>query len=425
MALNDAMLQKFVDDALAASQPKFGDVSSPMLADAGVTMPTSSSGRLSTGSSMPRQQMPSVASLTMNPYSGPGTPSKQVDPKKAFWMGTLADVADSMGGTGPAQFQRGAQQQAYAQAQNRGQLPGQVAARKMQYDQWEKAEDNRISQAQLKLQQDKARIDQEEKTLTDSRKRTTYERLLGSGVTDLTMEEFSNLSDQDVSKLVQRRDQNLQGRQMSREEMRNEYDLQKMKPDSVQKALESGDPGDLKHKAWADPASRISAQKSMRTDYTKAITPFRGIQEAYRKTMAALNQGSGAGDMTAIFSFMKTLDPQSTVREGEFALAEQVGGLQSRWLNTYAKFKDGSLLPNDARRQLAEISEEMLLLTRDNYEATVSDYKYYAQDANLDERSVIGTRSFDYEDLTPFQPSKDSEIILEDMTDDQFLESLH
>ena len=408
MALNDAMLQKFVDDALAASQPKFGDVSSPMLADAGVTMPTSSSGRLSTGSSMPRQQMPSVASLTMNPYAGPGTPSKQVDPKKAFWMGTLADVADSMGGTGPAQFQRGAQQQAYAQAQNRGQLPGQVAARKMQYDQWEKAEDNRISQAQLKLQQDKARIDQEEKTLTDSRKRTTYERLLGSGVTDLTMEEFSNLSDQDVSKLVQRRDQNLQGRQMSREEMRNEYDLQKMKPDSVQKALESGDPGDLEHKPWADPAAKISAQKTMRDDYNKAVAPFRGVQEMYTKTLSALNRGSGAGDMAAIFSFMKTLDPRSTVREGEFALAAQVGGLRDRWLNTYDRFDKGEILPNDARRQLAEIAQDMLLLTRDNYDAVQDDYKYLTKNAGLDERSVMGTRTFDYENLKEFKSTVDA-----------------
>ena len=42
--------------------------------------------------------------------------------------------------------------------------------------------------------------------------------------------------------------------------------------------------------------------------------------------LTSFEQGTGAGDVAGIFAFMKTLDPNSVVRESEFQVAEGTGG---------------------------------------------------------------------------------------------------
>lgn len=48
---------------------------------------------------------------------------------------------------------------------------------------------------------------------------------------------------------------------------------------------------------------------------------------SYRNLESSLNSVTGAGDMSAIFQFMKSLDPNSVVRESEFEMAAKTTGL--------------------------------------------------------------------------------------------------
>jgi hypothetical protein len=58
----------------------------------------------------------------------------------------------------------------------------------------------------------------------------------------------------------------------------------------------------------------------------KSVQNFAESSVQLKKMLSALEQNTGAGDVAAIFAFMKTLDPNSVVRESEFEVAEGTGG---------------------------------------------------------------------------------------------------
>mgnify|MGYP003632859673 FL=1 len=87
----------------------------------------------------------------------------------------------------------------------------------------------------------------------------------------------------------------------------------------------------------------------LRAEITKLSTEFRKTENAYARIQASAQDPSAAGDMALIFNYMKMLDPGSTVREGEFATAQQADGVDGRVINAYNQALNGQRL-NDAQR---------------------------------------------------------------------------
>jgi hypothetical protein len=56
---------------------------------------------------------------------------------------------------------------------------------------------------------------------------------------------------------------------------------------------------------------------------------------------------------------MKTLDPTSTVREGEFANAENSAGIPAKVTNIYNKLLSGERLTNKQRRDFVSMAKEL------------------------------------------------------------------
>jgi hypothetical protein len=90
---------------------------------------------------------------------------------------------------------------------------------------------------------------------------------------------------------------------------------------------------------------------NMRKDYMRHPTTkdTDELASAYRKIVGAADSSSAAGDLSLIFAYMKMLDPGSTVREGEFATAQNTAGIPDRIRNAYNKAKDGTRLADDQR----------------------------------------------------------------------------
>ena len=63
-------------------------------------------------------------------------------------------------------------------------------------------------------------------------------------------------------------------------------------------------------------------------NYTKdkSVQGFNQSSTQLQKMLNSFEEGTGAGDVAGIFAFMKTLDPNSVVRESEFQVAEGTGG---------------------------------------------------------------------------------------------------
>lgn len=74
------------------------------------------------------------------------------------------------------------------------------------------------------------------------------------------------------------------------------------------------------------------------------VKAFREVEVAFDKIRRAATNPSAAGDLSLIFSYMKVLDPGSTVREGEFANAQNAAGVPDRVVNQYNKVMSGERL---------------------------------------------------------------------------------
>lgn len=73
------------------------------------------------------------------------------------------------------------------------------------------------------------------------------------------------------------------------------------------------------------------------------------VSAAYNKIQNAAKNPSAAGDLSLIFGYMKILDPGSTVREGEFANAQNASGIPTQVMNIYNKIRTGERLAPEQR----------------------------------------------------------------------------
>ncbi len=107
----------------------------------------------------------------------------------------------------------------------------------------------------------------------------------------------------------------------------------------------------------ADPG----AEGALYDDYYKspAVKTYDVIKGGYQKVVSSAQLDSGPGDMSLIFGYMKMLDPTSVVREGEFATAENSGGIAPMIANLYNRALSGERLTPDQRQQFITAAESI------------------------------------------------------------------
>jgi len=90
----------------------------------------------------------------------------------------------------------------------------------------------------------------------------------------------------------------------------------------------------------------------------KQVENFNESTTQLKKMLAALDENTGAGDVAAIFAFMKTLDPNSVVRESEFEVAEGTGGATlmsfEKGYQKWKKLKKGERLTERERENFRQ-----------------------------------------------------------------------
>ena len=123
------------------------------------------------------------------------------------------------------------------------------------------------------------------------------------------------------------------------------------------------------------PKSSQERYYKLQGDFDTATKNYRGAIDS-AGSITALSKDATPQQQTAIiFQYMKTLDPSSTVREGEFALVGNTAGLGDRAVNALRKLDKGSRLNenqiNDivgATKVLAENAKKNLELTSNEYD---------------------------------------------------------
>lgn len=131
------------------------------------------------------------------------------------------------------------------------------------------------------------------------------------------------------------------------------------------------------------------------------------VQNGYERMKSGFNQvtsatddkGKSVGDIAIIYGFMKLQDPDSVVREGEFATAANAGGVAPNIMNLYNKVLNGEMLPPGVREGLMAQAKAQY----NNYAQQVRDsnkrYLEIAKSSGVDPAKVlIEPKAYDEED---------------------------
>lgn len=139
------------------------------------------------------------------------------------------------------------------------------------------------------------------------------------------------------------------------------------------------------------PTKSREGESALRKEFTgqAAVKDFAKQSSAFGRVVASAQEPSAAGDLALIFNYMKVLDPGSTVREGEFATAQNAAGIPGRVQSLYNSIISGERLNPEQRNDFVDRSRRLYEQSAGEYQGLRDKYVGIAQEYNYDvERTV-------------------------------------
>lgn len=109
------------------------------------------------------------------------------------------------------------------------------------------------------------------------------------------------------------------------------------------------------------------------------VKSYRDVRNSYERVRSAAQLGNAQGDIGLVYGYMKMLDPGSVVREGEFATAQNSGGIDTTIVNMYNKILNGERLTPEQRQQFASAAESLYQQSAANLADTNKQYQGFAE----------------------------------------------
>lgn len=139
--------------------------------------------------------------------------------------------------------------------------------------------------------------------------------------------------------------------------------------------------------AAADPKLIQDARKEFTA--LPQVKSFADQTAAYSRIIKSVQDPSPAGDLALIFNYMKMLDPGSVVREGEFATAQNAGGVDDRVRSFYNRVLEGTRLTPSQRDDFANRATRIYSGAQEEYGKIATQYGAFATSAGLPADQVI------------------------------------
>lgn len=137
------------------------------------------------------------------------------------------------------------------------------------------------------------------------------------------------------------------------------------------------------------PMPKLSDVNTTRGKFVTESGDYLSMGGSLKKILAGAKEGTGAGDLSVVFSYMKTLDPTSTVREGEFANAENSAGIPAKVTNIYNKLLNGERLTNKQRRDFVSMAKELFKAAEPAQAERVRQYTNLAKQYGVSPDMII------------------------------------
>lgn len=140
-------------------------------------------------------------------------------------------------------------------------------------------------------------------------------------------------------------------------------------------------------------------EKAARAQENVLRKEFSGLSQEYRKVinqkdklLRSLKRETAAGDLAAIFSYMKILDADSVVREGEQATAQNAAGVDERVRNLYNYLLTGAKLTPKQRIDFGKTAEQLMIPHINSYRGLTERYEGIAKRQNLNPLNILGEK---------------------------------
>lgn len=132
-------------------------------------------------------------------------------------------------------------------------------------------------------------------------------------------------------------------------------------------------------------------EQNARRDFTKDTKQFRLVDDSFGKILSASEPDNQTAQtqMSLIFSYMKMLDPGSTVREGEFATAEETTGIPGQVVNAYNRALSGEFLEPVQVAGFRESAGDIYKNALSAFDNDVAYYTRLAEDRGANVENVI------------------------------------
>lgn len=141
--------------------------------------------------------------------------------------------------------------------------------------------------------------------------------------------------------------------------------------------------------ARKDSEKQFQNANVLRDEYNNLTKEFRTVRDNYSGLIAATKNPSAAGDLSLLFSYYKLIDPNSVVRESEFAQAAASGSLGDRWVGVGKQLMSGERLADPVRQDFVNQATALYQEREAGYNQVRSQYGELAKRAKVNPADVL------------------------------------
>jgi hypothetical protein len=171
-------------------------------------------------------------------------------------------------------------------------------------------------------------------------------------------------------------------------------DVSKLTPDQRAQAIAAAD------RSRANAAPRVSVNTSDPTAVAKELRAVvndfdtrtkepREVVKQYRVMENAVNNPSPAGDVSLVFSYYKTIDPTSTVREGEYDTIVNATSVPDRIKNYAQRLRTGQKLTDSMRQDLLNTARQNVMAVAPQVQNTYNNYSMFVRSLDRDPSKIL------------------------------------
>jgi hypothetical protein len=138
-------------------------------------------------------------------------------------------------------------------------------------------------------------------------------------------------------------------------------------------------------------------EQNLAEDWEKSAKAAADAVRVHQTISTGLAANNGLGDLSAIYGFVKSLDPGSVVREGEVDLMNSAKSLIQQMKGAVDRAKAGNLFTPELRATMQQLSDQLLLVAQESYRRSEQGFQdrlnsFNRRGLNIDPAAVMSRR---------------------------------